>query len=345
MRSRAIKTRPSIVLIFLFVFVLQSCQKETMEPISDSQLLLGTSCFITIYSIDKTHDPEEALNRGFKTIEEMENRLSVNIYESEISSLNRLKNASLSPDTLQIIKDSLEIASLSEGRFDPSIGALVSLWGIGTDSQRVPSPQEITQALASVDYTAIDLNENKISLPMDMMIDLGGIAKGRAADLVKNELKSNGVTSAIINLGGNVQLIGGKPDGSSWRIGIQNPEDLRGQYIGILETKDSAVVTSGIYERYFIQDGVHYHHILDTETGYPVDNGIQSLTVIAKNSLLADGLSTALFSLGREKAMDYAENHPDIDIIVIDDQNRVYLSSHIKDDFRLTNTEDFSYTP
>ncbi len=317
-----------------------------MDSVSDSQLLLGTSCFITIFSMDGENSPEYAIERGFATILEMENRLSTNIKSSEISTLNKLKTGSLTPDTLFIMKEALKIASLSSGRFDPSIGSLVSLWGIGTDSQRVPSTQEIKKALQSVDYKTIQVKGNTISLQKEgMMIDLGGIAKGHAADLVKKELIKAGVTSAIINLGGNVQLLGKKTDGSSWKIGIQNPEDLRGQYIGILETKDSAVVTSGIYERFFIEDGVHYHHILDSETGYPVNNGIQSLTVITGNSLWADGLSTALFSLGMKDAMIYAENHPDIEIIIIDSENQIHLSSHIKENFKLTNRADFTYSP
>ena len=317
-----------------------------MEPTSDSQILLGTSCFITIYAMEGKTPPGEALKKGFEVITEMENRLSINIIDSEISRLNRLKEGSLSPDTLAILTEALTIASLSEGRFDPTIGSLVSLWGIGTEMQKVPSSFEIQQALDSVDYRSIILDENRIFLPKEgMMIDLGGIAKGHAADLTKSVLTKAGVTSAIINLGGNVQLIGSKPDGSSWRIGIQNPKDLRGQYIGILETEDSAVVTSGIYERFFVQDGIHYHHILDTETGYPVNNGIQSLTVVTEKSLLADGLSTALFSSGLEDAMNYAESRPDIDIIVIDSQNRVHVSSHIKNDFTLTNEKDFTYAP
>lgn len=311
-----------------------------MEPVSSSEIFLGTSCFITIHAMDNPSLVDEAMEKSFARIEDMEQRLSVNIPESEISKINREGEGQLSSDSLSVLNKALVIADESDGLFDPSIGSLVALWDIGGVHQRVPSGSEIEKTIETVDYSAIQIDGRNITLQQDgMRLDLGGIAKGHAADLVKRELEAAGVTSAIINLGGNVQLIGAKPDGSQWRIGIQNPRDSRGQYIGILSTAGTAVVTSGIYERFFEENGVHYHHILDTETGYPVDNGIESLTVIANESMSADGFSTALFSMGRKAAMKYAEAHDDIDIIIIDDKDHIYLSDGIKENFKMTSTE------
>jgi len=340
-----IKSKKKYLLALLIPLFFISCTKKNIEPVSDSKMLLGTSCFITVYDIKKGSDPHSALKKGFDVIREMEQRLSVSIEGSEIATLNEKKSEEISNDSLLVLKEALDIAKLSKGRFDPSIGALVSLWGIGTDKQRVPAEQEIQKALKTVNYRNIEINKNLVTLKnKGMMIDLGGIAKGHASDLVKKTLMEEGVTSAIINLGGNIELIGNKPDSTPWKIGIQNPEDQRGQYVGILETEDTAVVTSGIYERYFVENNIHYHHILDTETGYPVNNGLQSLTVVTHSGLLADGLSTALFSMGTAKAMEYAESNKKIDIIIIDNQNKVYVSSGIKDSFTITNNEDFTYS-
>lgn len=324
----------------LILVLLVSCDGSSMEPVSSSQIFLGTSCFITIHAMDDPSKSDEAMNLSFDKIDDMEKRLSVNIPDSEISAINREGSGTLSSDSLSVLKKAILYAQESKGKFDPTIGALVSLWDIGGDSQRVPRASEIGETILKVDYNSIRIDGSNVTLMKEgMRLDLGGIAKGHAADLVKTELKNAGVSSAIINLGGNVQLIGNKPDGSLWRIGIQNPKDDRGQYIGVLSTSDSAVVTSGIYERFFEEDGIHYHHILDTETGYPVNNGIESLTVVAADSMTADGLSTTLFSMGHEAALEYAANHKAIDIIIVDDKNHVYVSEGIKKNFKLTNSE------
>lgn len=311
-----------------------------MEPVSSSEIFLGTSCFITIQDMKKPSEAHKALDRSFAGIDDMEQRLSVNIPESEISRINRDGRGVLSPDSLFVLEQSLIIARESDGLFDPTIGSLVSLWDIGGSEQRIPDPSEIETVLEYVDFKSLSIDGNNVSLDHNQMkLDLGGIAKGHAADLVKEELLSSGVSSAIINLGGNVHLIGSKPDGSLWRIGIQNPRDSRGEYIGILSTADKAVVTSGIYERFFEENGVHYHHILDTRTGYPVNNGLLSLTVIADDSITADGLSTALFAMGREAALQYASDHAGVDVIAIDEDDKVYLSEGIRKNFRMTGSE------
>ncbi|MDC7240226.1 MAG: FAD:protein FMN transferase [Spirochaetales bacterium] len=311
-----------------------------MEPVSSTEILLGTSCFITIYDMEKPAGASNALSEAFSRVSEMEQRLSMNITDSEISVINRDGQGPLSQDSLEVIKRSMEISDESDGRFDFTIGTLVSLWGIGSRGTHIPTEQEIADALATVEHSAVELNGNTLILEREgTQVDLGAIAKGHAADLAKEELLEQGVTSAIINLGGNVQLLGSKPDGTPWRIGIQDPRDSRGQYIAVLTTEDTAVVTSGIYERYFEEGGIHYHHILDPDTGYPVWNGVESLTIVTTDSITADGLSTALFAMGREAALEYAAAHDSVDVIVVDDQSNVYLSDGIRDSFRMTDPD------
>ncbi len=330
------------------VFITLSCTPHSMsEPVSASRMLLGTTCVITILDMKEPSDAEKVLNESFAVIDELEKRVSVHISDSEISTLNRERSARLSPDSLAIIDKALSIAEESDGRFDPTVGRLVDLWDIGGESPRVPMQEEIDSALKSIGYRSVDRLEgwegdNIILRNSRTRLDLGGIAKGHAADLVSHILKSGGVNSAIINLGGNVQLVGSKPDGSEWKIGIQKPDESRGEFMGILKTRETAVVTSGIYERFFFWEGKRYHHILDTSDGYPVDNGLESLTVICGSSTEADGLSTALFAMGMEKAAEYAEGRDDLDIIAVNRNKEFWISSGIRKRFTLS---DKSYSP
>ena len=173
-----------------------------------------------------------------------------------------------------------------------------------------------------------------------MRLDLGAIAKGYAADEVERILLASHVKAAVVDLGGNIKVVGRKPDGSAWRVGIQNPFDERGSYIGIANLEGGyTVVTSGIYERYFIGgDGRHYHHIFSSETGYPVDNGLVSVTVICRSSMEADGLSTTLFSLGLEDGMAFAETLEGVEAIFIDAERNVYPTTGATSLFTLTDT-------
>lgn len=168
-------------------------------------------------------------------------------------------------------------------------------------------------------------------------IDLGAIAKGYAGDEVKRILTNNGIDTAFVNLGGNVVTIGTKLDGSPWRIGIQNPLDERGSHLAIIEIKDRAVVTSGNYERYFIEDGKKYHHIMNPKTGYPAEEGIISSTIVSDSSIDADALSTSLYVMGLEKGLSLIEKMENVEAVIITDDNKVYITAGLKDSFKLTN--------
>ena len=228
--------------------------------------------------------------------------------------------------------------------FDPTVGPLVKLWGINTDHARVPSPQEIAAARQLIDWRQVELSTRDRTIYLrrrGMKLDVGGVAKGFAADEVVRVLAARGVTSAIVDLGGNVMAFGKKPGGAPWRIGIQNPDAPRGTYFGIASVVNKTLVTSGVYERFFIKDGKRYHHIMDTRTGYPVDNGLAEVTVITDKSFDADGVTLTLFSLGPEKGLEMARQLG-VEAIMVGADHRVFATAGVKQFFAITDT-GFSY--
>ncbi len=333
--------------IFLLFFTV-SCGKgavvSVVEPLAQSELLLGTVCKITIY--DKPSD--EAFNAAFKRIKEIEDRMSIRIDTSEISQVNARAGIGpvvVSADTFTVVEQALVSAAQSSGAFDPTVGPLVQAWDIGGDNARRPPQEEIDSLLPLIGYDRVVLNAENSSIFLEdprMMLDLGGIAKGYAADEVANVLTAHGVRSAIVNLGGNVRTLGSKPDGSAWRIGIQNPEEERGGYLLILQFAEMSLVTSGPYERFLELDGVVYHHILDTRTGYPVDSDFTSVSIITPKSFIADALSTAVYSLGLSKGMELINSLKDVEAICITRSNEIYLSQGLlegKIPYTLTNQD------
>jgi FAD:protein FMN transferase len=294
------------VLTALFILLVlassASCAPKAEEPMDRTEFVLGTVCSIRL--LDGAS--KAALDAAFDRLFEIEATMSVNTPGTIVGSVNEAAGqqpVKVPQDILEVTRRALYYAELTDRAFDPTIGPIVKLWNIGLDGERVPEPREIEQALPLVDAKSVQIDENAstIYLPRaGMLLDLGGIAKGYAADEVGRILAGKGVKAAVIDLGGNVKVVGKKPDGSKWRIGVQNPSDSRGAYIGIASLGEGAtVVTSGIYERYFIDtDGRSYHHIFDTRTGYPVEGDLFSVTVISTASMDADGLSTALFALG-----------------------------------------------
>lgn len=299
------------------------------QPQARQELMLGTVCKVKIYDYPDSVTFENA----FARIEKIENQMSITIADSFISAVNDEAGSAaviVPEETFQVIAEAVKVAGISSGAFDPTVGPLVKAWGIGTDNARVPSQEEIAALLPLIDYRQLELNEKDSSVFLKkpgMVLDLGGIAKGFAADEVRTVLRDSGVESAIINLGGNVLTVGAKPDGSPWKIGIQNPDKDRGTYVMILTLVDTAIVTSGPYERYFTVDDQVYHHILDTETGYPVSSDIGSVSIIAPDSFLADALSTAFYSLGVVKGMDLIESLEGIEAVVFLWDNSIILSS------------------
>lgn len=325
---------------FIAAILLSGCSAKSTKPISRTQFALDTYCTISIYD----PMPQKVLDDGFKSIKDIENKMSANIKSSEVSRINEyagIKPVKVSYDTFYVIKKAVYFAGLEKGYFDVTIGPIVNLWNIGTDKARVPSPQEIKDKLPLVNYKGIvfdDKNRTIMLKNKGMSIDLGGIAKGYAADKVAETLKADGVKHAIINLGGNVLTIGTKPDGQPWRIGIQTPFKPRGDYLGIVEVSNKAVVTSGVYERYFEKNGKLYHHLLNPFTGYPADNHLYSVTIITDKSVDADALSKT-FIMGLDQGMKLVESLKGVQAIFVTDDKQVYITPGLKGNFKITDPD------
>ncbi|GCD11137.1 FAD:protein FMN transferase [Clostridium tagluense] len=305
---------------------------------------MGTIVQLKVYGKNSEKVAELALKR----ISDIESKMSVNIKSSEITKLNAKAGVSgekLSVDTYSVIEKAVKYSKLTDGSLDATIEPIVKLWGIGTDKARIPSKSEIEEKLKLVDYKDIILDSKNSTVQLrrkGQAIDLGAIAKGYTADEIKKVLIDNKVNSALINLGGNVFAVGSKPDGTSWNIGIQNPLDTRGQYLGTISVTDKSMVTSGNYERYFIVDGKRYHHIFDPKTGYPSEAGLISTTIVSDNSIDGDALSTSTYILGLSKGIKLIESIKGVEAIFVTSDKKVYVTAGLKDSFNLTNKE-FTY--
>lgn len=319
--------------ILFFVFFSISCARSentiAVEPQSQSELMLGTACRITIY--DKPS--EEAFRESFARIADIEAKMSLHLDTSEIAAVNAsagIGPVEVSADTFRVVEKALEAAQLSGGAFDPTVGPLVTAWDIGGDNPRRPPQAEIDVLLPLIGYGRVVLDPQNLTIELldsGMMLDLGGIAKGYAADEVAKVLLKHDVQKAIINLGGNVLTVGTRVDGTPWRIGIQNPEAERGGHVMIVGLNGNALVTSGPYERYLELDGIVYHHILNTDTGYPVETDITSASIITGESFLADALSTAVYSLGLERGLALIDSLDGVEAVFIDKNHELFLSS------------------
>lgn len=233
----------------------------------------------------------------------------------------------------------IDMAEQTGGFLDPTISPVVTAWGFISGEYYIPTENELTDLLRNVDYEKVLLEGNFVTLPDGMQLDLGAVGKGYTGDIVAELLKEQGITSALLDIGGNVQMVGRKPDGSRWRLGIQNP--FGEGSLGILESEDGAVVTSGNYERYFIgEDGKQYGHIIDPSTGYPAESGLASVSIIAKEGKLCDSLSTAIYVMGLDEATEYWKENGGFEMLLVTDENEIYLTEGIKDDFTLN--ESFS---
>jgi FAD:protein FMN transferase len=329
----------SISVISLVIFAACAATSCAGKPMDRAELALGTVCSIRI----QAGGSDKALDQAFARIKEIDREMSANTDDSVIAAINNAAGLSpvAAPEDLRfVISKALNYAAISGGAFDPTIGPIVKLWNIGSDGERVPEAAEIRETLKLVGWrdVVVDNAAGTVFLRRPgMRLDLGAIAKGYAADEVERTLLENRVRAAVIDLGGNVKVTGRKTDGSKWRVGIQNPFDERGARLGIAALDGGyTVVTSGVYERYFIgKDGEHYHHILSTGTGYPVKNGLVSVTIICKASVDADGLSTSVFALGLEAGSALVESLPDVEAVFVDAGKRVYMTSGAPAIFKL----------
>lgn len=286
---------------------------QSTKPLARQGFMLDTVISISLYD----NQDEAILDGAFALCEEYEQLFSRTISTSDVYRINHSDGApvEVSDATAELLCIALEYARLSGGAFDPTIEPLVTLWDIMADEPHVPDADAISAALARVDWTKVSVDGNVVTLHAGMGLDLGGIAKGYIADKLREYLSENGVDSALINLGGNVLTLGGKPDGSNFTIGVQKPFGQNSDILGACRLKGMSVVTSGIYERYFVEDDRLYHHILDTKTGYPVENELYSVTIISPTSTDGDALSTICFALGSEDGMALIETLDGIECV------------------------------
>ena len=327
------------VLFCLFLLALFVVLGLMWDKRDDSQAVVSTgSAFVMDTFVDQKWegtDSAEAVEAVFQTLRDFENRISAYRSDSEISNINRNAGVSfvqVSESTFSLLSRAKEFCAASDGLFDITIGPLTDLWNITGDQPKVPDQAEIEEALALVCSEDLLLREEDHAVMLrraGQKLNLGGMAKGAAGAEALETAKAYGVQSGYLSIGGNIFTIGTKEDGSAYRFGIRDPRGDASEYIGIVELTDTTMATSGDYERYFMADGVRYHHILDPHTGFPGDSDLMSVSVICEDGAMADFLSTTLFLAGREKAMEYAQEES-FDFILIDKEKRVYLSDGIR---------------
>lgn len=327
-----------LFIVILLLFITVGCSNEVYHKYSKSNFLLGTIVEIHIYSKESVDD--KIFEKAFNKLSEIEEKLTINKdINSEVEQINRMAGkeaVKVSDETFYVIKKGYEYTKLTNNKFDITIGALVKTWNIGFDNEDIPEEKDIESAIDLIDINSLILNEEEKTIKLEkagIIIDLGGIAKGYAADEVGKLLINNGYNSALINLGGNILCLGNKPDGTLYKVGVRDPMKVENIYLGTLEVEDATMVTSGIYERNFTKNDKLYHHILESRTGYPVDNSLSSVTIIAKNSIDADALSTGVFVMGLKDGYDFIEDLDGFEAIFITKDKKIYLTSGMKNKF------------
>lgn len=326
----ALKLKLAMLLVLIGIMLnLSSC---SVQEYSSQLYAMNTVVEVKFYGSDETQIVSGELNR-------IEKLLSVTNENSDISKLNYAQGESVavSDDTVKVLETAFEIYADSHGDFDPSIYPVVKLWGFTTDNYNVPDNAQITSALKNVDFSKIEISDNSVRIPAETEIDLGGIAKGYAGQCIRDVLKDSGITSAIISIGGNVQTVGNKPDGSNWTIGLKNPDG--GEKLCDIKVGECSVVTSGGYERYFEMDGKTYHHIIDPDTGRPAESDFKSVTVICDDGARADGLSTALYVGGFDLVKEYISSHSDVEVIAYTVDDKLAVTQGIYDKITLCFAE------
>jgi thiamine biosynthesis lipoprotein len=323
-----------ILLAALLVQMVRSNRTEGgVRKITRTEFLMTTVVEGLVYT-NNPKQGEEAITAAYDEIARLETVLDRNEADSDVAKINMAAGESavgVSDVTLEVIKLALETGRLTSGAFDITVAPVLDLWGFGTGNVEIPEEDKLQAALQRVDFKQVQLNseESRVFLTEDMMkIDLGGIAKGFIVDRAVEVLRQAGVTSGSIDAGGDIRVIGEKPGGLPWRIGIRNPRERR-ELVAVVEIKDGAVVTSGDYERFFMHEGERYHHIINPATGMPA-RGVISVTIVANDAFTADALSTAVFVMGLEKGMALVESLPAVETIIITDDEKLHISTGLE---------------
>lgn len=286
----------------------------------------------TVVSFSVWGTTDEVLNEAVNMCYKYDKLFSKSVEQSDVYKLNHSngKPVEVDPETKYVIEKALEYSKLSDGNFDITIMPVKELWDFKSENPKIPDEKVLSEAVSKVDYRNIVIDGNKITLENGAQIDFGGIAKGYIADKIKDHFKQNGVEKAIINLGGNVMMMGQKNKDTLWTVGIQHPDKARNESLATVKIKDKSVVTSGVYERYFKVGDKIYHHILNPFDGNPVNNGIASVTIISDNSMEGDVLSTTCFILGYEKGLELIEKLDGVEAVYVFDDLSIKTSSGVE---------------
>lgn len=320
--------------------ILLSCNRTSQRE----GFYLGTVCRIQIEA--SAFEVDLLLDGSFDILQRVHELMSSEIDDNDVYKINSkagITYAQITPETFEVIETSFKAAELSGGALDISLGPLINLWNINPGQNMVPGEDDIKKMIGLVNYKNILLDKDNLRVMLKkrgMLIDLGAVAKGFAADRVAQYLRSKGVMSAQINLGGNIYVIGRHPANRPWIIGIMDPRKSEDNSIlGHLNITDSSLVTSGDYQRYFIYKDKRFHHILDSKTGYPSENSLMSVTIINSNSAFGDALSTAAFVLGLKKGMELIRSIPEVEAVFVTKDKNVYISGGLKEAFILSSKD------
>lgn len=343
--KKIIRISSLILLISLILMMIPGCNQN--KSVTRSNFLLDTFVSITLYG----ESDDTLLDKPFDRIRELNDMLTAFNEGSELTLIKEnagIQPVAVSEDTYNIIEKSIDYSKTSAGYFDVTTGPLIDLWGINApEIKEAPSPESIEAAREKINYTKIVLNNADKTVYLTdsgMSVNLGAIAKGYIADAIMITLKEEGVKHALVNLGGNVMLMGGKGDNTAYGVGVEDPRNPGNGYLGVISLKDGAVVTSGDYQRYFTDSsGQRYHHILDPFTGYPSKSGLIQVTVITEASVDADSLSTTLFLLGLDKGLALVEEMPGVEAVFITGDNQIIATKGLKDSF-VFDSENYGST-
>lgn len=316
------------VLLLCLLLLLSGCSGEKSASSTRYLTSMDTVMVLTAYGPSR----DRGLDLAQAEIEALNDSLSTGLPDSEISLLNRDGSAVLSREPLELLNSALELYRSTGGLFDPTVYPLVKLWGFYDKDYHVPSDRELADALPLLGADRIRTEGSTVTLGQGQQIDLGGIGKGYASQRACEILKQAGVQSALLSLGGNVQCLGSKPDGSPWNIGIRDPWSDSGALYAAVKVENQAVITSGGYERYFEDPETHeiYRHILDPRTGCPAESGLSSVSIVTSDGTVGDGLSTALYIMGLEQAAEYWRTHGDFEAILIADDGTLYATEGLR---------------
>lgn len=318
--------------VLLVMMSLVGCSDKENETVRHrGTFAMDTYMELTAYG----DNAEAALTAAEGRIHELEKEFSVNIENSDIWRINHSGGECVfvGDDTVKLVETALELGRETNGTLDITLYPVTAAWGFTTENYRIPSDEELNRLLEAVDWQNVSVGGGQIIVPEDVKIDLGAVAKGYTGDELMEEFRKNGVDSAIVSLGGNVHALGRKPDDSLWRVAVRDPFAPEDDMCSV-EIEDCAVVTSGSYERCFTgDDGISYCHIIDPKTGRPVRNGLVSVTVIGKSGVCCDGLSTALFVMGAEKAFDFWRENRDFELILVTDEREILYTEGLSESF------------